>query len=528
MTESPRRRQQHHQLRQWATWFVALIAVTLLLFAARTRLDKAHVALAFLLVVLGGSAAAGRALGLSLAVTAFLAFNIFFLPPYNTLVIADPFDWLVLFAFLVTGIVAAQLLERQRREADVAMRRADEIDRLATLGAETLNAPRAEDALDAIAAVIRDAMATDRCEIYLRLDGGELRLAGSGPASDVAGADNRASGLLAYTVGRDAAAAERADGTFSVVGDMLATAGGGMAGATPFADLRALGIPLRVRGRIVGALRLSAARPFTLSDDQRRVLGALAYYAALGTERVRLAESEAEADALRRADRLKDALLASVTHDLRTPLTAIKGIANEIWRGGDPDRAQAIEEEADRLNDLVSDLLELSQLNAGTMPVSLSLNTADEVLGAAIDRIEAAHGSGRIEARIENDAGILVGRFDFAHTMRALTNLLENAMKYSPPDAPIVLRAWRERDRLRISVTDAGPGVAPAEESRIFEPFHRGAGIPDGTRGIGLGLSIARELTDVQGGSLTYAPRADGKGGSVFTLDLPAGEAPPA
>ncbi|MFL5606201.1 MAG: DUF4118 domain-containing protein, partial [Gemmatimonadaceae bacterium] len=169
-------------LRRWLFWFMVLVVVDAGMLAMRARLDKAHVALAFLLVVLGGSSAGGRALGLSLAGAAFVAFNVFFLPPYNTLVISDPLDWLILFAFLVTGVVAAQLLENQRREARLARQRAQEIDRLATLGAETLNAPRAEDALDAIASVIRQAMSTDRCEIFLRQDGEALRRAGCSPA----------------------------------------------------------------------------------------------------------------------------------------------------------------------------------------------------------------------------------------------------------------------------------------------------------------------------------------------------------
>jgi two-component system sensor histidine kinase KdpD len=254
------------------------------------------------------------------------------------------------------------------------------------------------------------------------------------------------------------------------------------------------------------------------------VLGALAYYAALGTERVRLAEAEEEAESLRRADRLKDALLASVSHDLRMPLTAIKGIAHEIWHGGDPERAYTIEQEADRLGALVSDLLELSQLNAGSLRVVPLLNTADEVVGAALDRVEAAHGTGRIQAHIDDDEGILVGTFDFAHTMRALTNLLENAVKYSPADAPVTLRAWRDGDRLRFTVDDAGPGVAPGDEEKIFEPFYRGVRVPDGVRGTGLGLSIARQLAEAQHGSLRYERHSGG--GSRFVLDLPAGAAP--
>jgi two-component system sensor histidine kinase KdpD len=159
--------EQQSQRRFWLVWFVLLFTAAALLLLVRSRLDKAHIALAFLLVVLGGSAAGGRLLGIALAATAFLIFDLGFLPPYSTLTVEDPLDWLILFAFLVTGVVGAQLLERQRREAELANARAAEIDRLATLGAETLNAPRPDDALRAIADVIRQSMETDRCEILL-------------------------------------------------------------------------------------------------------------------------------------------------------------------------------------------------------------------------------------------------------------------------------------------------------------------------------------------------------------------------
>ncbi|MEP6619552.1 MAG: ATP-binding protein [bacterium] len=512
---------QQRALRQWVIWFGILTIVAALMFTVRARLDKAHIALAFLLIVLGGSSAGGRALGISLSGVAFFAFDWFFLPPYSTLVISNPLDWLVLIAFLVTGVVAAQLLEWRRQETEIARQRADEIDRLATLGAETLNAPRAEDALDAIANVIRQAMDTTRCEIFMRRDDAGLRLAGRSPFDHHV---PDASGLLTYTVEHAEAAAERSDGTLTLIGTAVSAMRHDALAPPPLADLRALGIPLSVRGRIVGALRLSSESPFTLSDDQRRVLSALAYYAALGAERVRLAEAEEEAESLRRADRLKDALLASVSHDLRTPLTAIKGIANEVWNGGDPHRAQIIEEEADRLNVLVGDLLELSQINAGSLRVTMALNTADDVVGAALERVEAAHGIGRIQVHIANEGSILVGEFDFAHTMRALINLLENALKYSPASAAVTLRAWRENGRLRIAVEDNGPGVTPGDEERIFDPFYRGTAVSDGVRGTGLGLSIARHLAEMQHGRLTYEHRLTG--GSRFMLDLPAGIPP--
>ncbi|MEP6729404.1 MAG: ATP-binding protein [bacterium] len=509
-----------NSVRKWILWFAILIAVTFAMFTIRERLDKAHIALAFLIVVLGGSAADGRALGLSLAGLAFLAFDVLFLPPYNTLVVANPLDYLVLLSFLITGVVSAQLLERQRRDAAVAVRRAEEIDRLAALGAETLNAPRAEQALDAIALVICRAMQTDSCEIYLREPSGALTLSTQAADAEV----HADSGLLNFTVEHSEAAAERADGTLTLLGDVLEARD--EPASDRLNDLRALGIPLSVRGRIVGALRLRAQKAFSLSADQRRVLGALSYYAALGAERVRLANAEDEAESLRRADKLKDALLAAVSHDLRTPLTAIKAIANEVWRGGDSERAQVIELEADRLAALVEDLLQLSQLNAGGVRLRIEINAIDDLIGAALQRVEAAHGTGRIEARMDDGGDMLVGRFDFSHAMRALTNLLENAFKYSPDDATITLLARRTGEFVEIEVGDDGRGVEPGDEQRIFEPFYRGRGIPDGVRGTGLGLSVARQLTEVQGGTLTYAPKP--RGGSLFTITLPAADLPTA
>jgi two-component system sensor histidine kinase KdpD len=509
------------RVRPWLVWFGVLAATATVLMLMRGQLDKAHFALAFLLVVLAGSAAEGSTLGASLAAAAFLVFNWFFLRPYNTLAIEDPRDWLVLLAFLFTGLMAAQLLERQREATQSADQRSEEIDRIATLGAETLKAPRAEDALDAIATVVREAMAAERCAIFRWDAKSGLRLSGRSPATSAADAS---SALLTFTVENAAPAAERADGTLTILSDALLPAGAEPSATAVLSELTALGIPLSVRGQVVGALRLSSLQPFGVTDAQRRVLGALSYYAALGVERMRLAGAEEEAESLRRADRLKDALLAAVSHDLRTPLTAIKGIASEIWRGGDPSKALLIEEEADRLNAQVSDLLVLSQINAGVLPVAVKTNAVDDVVGAALDRVESAHGAGRIDVRIANDTAILVGEFDFMHTMRSLTNLLENALKYSPNGSHVQLEVAQVGDRLRFTVQDGGPGIPAGDEHKIFAPFYRSSAVVDGVRGTGLGLSIARQLIEAQGGTLEYAPRAEG--GSRFTIELPAATLP--
>lgn len=335
-----------------------LALVTVGLVALRARLDKAHVALAYLLLVLVASAWRGRAVGLTLAVLSFVCFNFFLIPPYHTLAVADPLDWLALVVYLITSLVAAQLLYRAKREAE--------------------------------------------------------------------------------------------------------------------------------------------ARAQLLAEAER-------------------------ARALREADRQKDALLASVSHDLRTPLTTIKALANEIRLAGD-DRAATIELEADRLNLLVTDLLELSRLNGGVLQLQLEANAADDLLGSALERLAGAPRIGDVDARLEQ-AEPLLGRFDFTHSLRALVNLIENALKYSPPGQRVEVVAGRWGNRLVFTVSDRGPGIPPEDAAHVFDPFFRSAGRTPDVTGTGLGLTIARRLAEAQGGALRYQPRAGG--GSVFSLELPAVDLPP-
>ncbi len=330
-------------------WTAVLAGTVAALLPGRGRLDRAHVALVLLLVVLFGAARAGRLVGLWIAVASFLAFNWFFLPPYGTFAVHDPLDWLVLAVFLTTGVVAAQLLARAQ-------------------------------------------------------------------------------------------------------------------------------------------------------------------------ERSALAEHAA---ALREADQLKDALLASVSHDLRTPLTTIKALAHDLGELGD-ERAEIIEHEADRLNRLVADLLELSRLSAGGVAVRVEINAVDELLGAVLQQVEPSLGGRTLGVTLPADDPLLIGRFDLVQSLRVLVNLVENAAKYAPGDSPIELRAARRGAVIAVAVLDRGPGVPPAEVDRIFEPFYRPTGAPPDVGGAGLGLAIARRIAEAQDGTLTYAPR-DG-GGSVFTLTLRAAD----
>jgi len=331
----------------WILSFLALVVAASVLFAARPELGEAHVALVFLLVVLGASAGGGRSLGITIALAAFLIFDWFFLPPYNTLLVRNPFDWLVLIVFLVTSVVAAQLLYRARSER---------------------------------------------------------------------------------------AAVERAE-------------------------------------------------------------------------------------VLREADMLKDALLASLSHDLRTPLTAIKGLAHELQPLGD-ERALIIEEQADRLNRLVSDLLDVGRLNGGALPLDIQINAVDDLLGALQQHVSARSDQDRLRVSLDDPASLSFGRFDFVHSLRILVNLVDNAFKHTPAGTPIELTGGVEGGAVVFRVSDKGAGMPAAESDQIFLPYYRAPGKSAGGESTGLGLWIARRLADAQNGTLTYRPR-DG-GGVTFELRLPA------
>jgi two-component system sensor histidine kinase KdpD len=332
------------RLRDAALWLAILAAATAAMIPFRAELDKAHITLVLLLVVLGAGAHGGRVLGIVVGAGSFLALDWFFLPPLHHFVVANPLDWLVLLAFLATSIVAAQL--------------------------------------------------------------------------------------------------------------------------------------------------------------------------------VHLRQQAAHAAALREADRLKDALLASVSHDLRTPLTTIKALAHELGALGD-ERSQIIEEQADRLNRLVADLLDLSRLSAGAMPLHVELNAVDDLLSAAFQDTESRLAGRSLVAELPRDGEMLIGRFDLSLSIRVLVNLIENAVKYSLPDTAIRVGVARNWESLSVSVSDTGPGVPSGEEERIFTPFYRPAGERADAGSAGLGLAIARRMAESQGGSVTYAKHIDG---STFTLTLPAAD----
>lgn len=460
----------------WVLWTVLMGLSTVLMIQMRDRIDQVHVILVYLLLILGASATGGRILGIPLACLGFLLIDLYFQPPYGRIADGKAVDLVALTAFLVTAFVATHLLARAQAEAEEARRRAVEIQSLARLGSETLRAGRAEDALIRIADVIKTTLGMSECTIV--------------PWDDE----------------RDAAAAEI----------------GLPAGIPPAgASVQRILLPLSVQGTIVGLLSVANDVPVLLDAPQRRFLDAISYYAALAVDRVRLVAEAEHAEALREANRLKDVLLASVSHDLRTPLTTIKALAQSEALTGNSSGA-AIEEQADRLSRLVNDLLDLSRLKGGGFKAHPELNTAEDLIGAAVRQTGGLFANRQLRTVIDWSSPALVGQFDFSQSLRVLCNLLENAARHSPESDPIELAARRDNGSLVFTVSDRGPGVDPADVPRIFEPFYRARNAtPDAGRA-GLGLSIARTIAEIQGGALTYEPRAGG--GSVFSLSLPATE----
>ncbi len=509
------------RVRAWLLWGVIYVVATVVMRSAREETGDAHVALLYLLIVLGGSAAGGRALGFALACAGFLAIDYFFQLPYDRFSVAKPLDWSALLVFLATSAVTSELVTRAIAQAEAARRRADEVARLSHLGSQALNAGRAQDALATLAEVIRATVGGVACEIYATDDGANAPAA----RARVAGERSAASedhALVVWVARHARAAVVQADGTA-----LRASAPGTDEDAIGLSapDARTVLVPLQVAGRTVGVLRLADRLRMPLDPARRRFLSALAYYAALGVERVRLVAEAERAEGLREADRLKDLVLASVSHDLRTPLTAIKALAQSSAARGD-ENARVIEEQVDRLSRFVADILDLSRLKGGVFPVTLEPNTAEDLVGAVTRQVQPLLAGRTLATAVDMSQPALVGRFDFVQTLRILGNLVENAIRYSPPDAPVELGVTREGDTLVFVVADRGPGIPAAEREHLFEPFYRATTSPPDVGRAGLGLSIARHLAQAQGGRLRYETRAGG--GSSFILELEALDAPAA
>jgi two-component system sensor histidine kinase KdpD len=487
-----------------------MVVVTLVLVQLRDTIDQVHVILIYLLVVLGASTSGGRLVAFPLAVVGFLLIDYYFQFPYGDFSHDKPLDLVALASFLMVAFVATDLLVRAQTQAAQADRRAVEIASLARLGSETLSAGRAEDALARIADVIQATLKVSECAI-------SAWDPESGFTASTRGAQPEPDGEALLRQAADSPASLWIRST----GEVIRRASKDTRGPAPRDMIQRMLIPLLVQGRPVGLLTVANTKPMELDASQYRFLDAIAYYAALAADRVRLVAEAEHAEALREADRLKDIVLASVSHDLRTPLTTIKALAqSEALQGNSS--AAAIEEQADRLTRLVSDLLDLSRLKGGGFAANPELNTAEDLIGAAVRQTRGLFGDRPLRTIIDLASPALVGHFDFAQSLRVLCNLLENAARYSPPNQPIEIAARRDGAELVFTVSDRGPGVRDEDLPRIFEPFFRAKhAAPDAGRA-GLGLSIARTLAELQGGSVTYSARPGG--GSIFAVHLPATE----
>ena len=507
------------RLSGWALWGGMLAVSTVLMLPSRAEINETHPSLTMLLIVLGGSIAGGRALGFTLAVVSTMLIDYYFQPPYELFVANTPLDWVVLLAFLATAFVTTELLTRARQQAAAAEARASEVETLSRLGAESLQYATASQALEAIATLVQRAMGADACTIVPSELPRNSRSSGSydvvdGSLPPVANELERDASARAIRTGRpvfvgaDNVLREHANTDISKPSSL-------------FVRAKLLALPLRAEERIIGVLVVWGEAALVLDAPRRRLLAALGYYAALGIERMRLMAEAAQAEALRESQRAKNEFFASVSHDLRTPLTTIKVLAQSGAERGEQSSI-AIAEQAERLARMVGDLLEASMLRTGNFSLTPELNTAEDLMGAALRQAEGILNGRRIVVQIDFDSPALVGHFDFVHTLRIVGNLLDNALRYTPEGGVVELRAERDDQWLVLSVADRGSGVASYERDRIFEPFYRPADATPDTGHSGLGLSIARTLAEVQGGTVSYAPRAGG--GSIFALRLPAAD----
>ena len=468
-----------------ARWLLAFGALAGIVFVFRrwVHVNPTTVALTLTLYILLLAARLSLRYAVAVSLVATACYNYFFLPPIGTFTIADPQNWLALFAFLATGVIGSRLSQRARDEADQARTRQREVELLFTLSRDLLRTENVAELVHLLPELIRTVSRAEKVVVYL-LDGDRLYQAGVQPRSTVEIPHFR---QLALSLG--------------------------VPETTTDGETR---IAVRAGVRPRGLLILTGVRA---SAETFEAVGGLV---SIALDRAQALEDVARSDANKESERLRTLILDSITHELRTPLTSIKGAASSLLsteQGDAADRRELltiIDEEADRLNRLVGQAVEMAQIEAN----ELHMNFAPV---AVADMVEQARGNCAwvatthpVSVRVPELPAVAA---DPEMIGKVLCNLLENAAKYSKPDAPIFISAEQKDGHVLTSVADRGMGIEAAEQSLIFDRLYRSRRQTGTTPGTGMGLAISRAIVESHRGSLTVTSQPEH--GSVFTFSLP-------
>jgi two-component system sensor histidine kinase KdpD len=498
-----------------ARWLIvaAALAGIVLLYRHTVRPNNSTVALTLLLLVLilAGNWGLRYAVGASIAAT--VAFNYFFLPPVGTLTIADTQNWVALFAFLGTAIYASHLANRIREESEDATARRRESEMLYRLGRQLLQPENVAQLFNFIPSSIANSFNSPAVTLYVA-DGDRIYLSDPKRISSPKVAWEPDSEAVPSPTGY----AERT--RIEIVRDLREAMLQPL--FRPPADGFPAAIPLRIGVRPSGALLLEAV---TLS---RETMEALSGLIAMSIERAEALENSARSEAAKETERLRTALLDSVTHELRTPLTSIKASITSLLSQSaldEPSRDEllhVIDEESDRLNRLIEQAVEMAQLDAHKVHLEIKPLDIGELIQSAAEQMRSAY-PGR-EFRVSLASTLPPVLADAAWIQKVLANLLGNAVKYSAAGQPVFVSADRQGDLLAISVADRGQGIDPLEQGMIFDKFYRGQSVRDPGRGkriggTGMGLAIARAIVNAHGGAISVTSQLGH--GSVFTFTLP-------
>lgn len=468
---------------QQVSRYLTVIAVVALIttVAYRLHLNAATAALMFIVGVLLASAYWGLRYAAALALCGAASFDYFFLPPVGSFVISDPKNWLAFISFLVTALVATKLGDQARREAESAKRRRREVERLYALSQRILTSENVLELLNALPGYVRDTFAV----------------------SDVA------------VVAADHPSIYRSPMNAKFDETVLRSA---LLRGEPVTQAGIAYVPLRLGMRTVGALSVSG------KELSRETLDAIGSLAGLAVERARALEALSKHRAEQEHERLRSALLDSVTHEFRTPLTSIKASVTTLLSGAhldDPGKKElltVIDEETDRLNRLVGEASEMAQLDAGMFKLDVKPHAIWEAVQPALQDAKASLENHPVDAGTD-DGSLPRVLMDVERIREVLMHLLENAGKYSAAGAPVKVSSEVHGDWMVTSVADRGPGIDAFEQTLIFDKFYRGQHQRYSAPGTGMGLAIAKVIVEAHGGKLGLVSQLGN--GSVFSFTLP-------